>query len=65
VIRVGDIVVYAEGGPQSPPRASIVAALDHPEVFLGADLASGDASATAWGCDLTEDYVRVKGKFTA
>jgi glutamate N-acetyltransferase/amino-acid N-acetyltransferase len=65
VVRVGDVIVFAEGKPQLPPRASIVAALSRPEVFMSADLASGDVSATAWGCDLTEDYVKVKGVFTA
>ncbi len=27
-------------------------------------LESGDASATAWGCDLTEKYVEINGKYT-
>jgi len=27
-------------------------------------LESGDASATAWGCDLTEGYVEINGKYT-
>ena len=31
------------------------------EVLVG--LGSGDASATAWGCDLTYDYVRINGDY--
>jgi glutamate N-acetyltransferase / amino-acid N-acetyltransferase len=65
VVRVGKVVVYAEGKPQEPERGTIVSELAHPDVVLSADLASGDASAIAWGCDLTEDYVRVKGVYTA
>lgn len=32
-------------------------------VFL-LDLAAGKAEATAWGCDLTERYVEINGKYT-
>jgi glutamate N-acetyltransferase/amino-acid N-acetyltransferase len=28
------------------------------------DLAAGKAEATAWGCDLTEKYVEINGKYT-
>ena len=29
-----------------------------------ADLAAGDASATVWGCDLTDGYVRINADYT-
>jgi N-acetylglutamate synthase/N-acetylornithine aminotransferase len=32
-------------------------------VLVSADLAAGTHAATAWGCDLTEAYVTVKGVF--
>jgi len=28
------------------------------------DLATGKAEATAWGCDLTERYVEINGRYT-
>jgi glutamate N-acetyltransferase/amino-acid N-acetyltransferase len=28
------------------------------------DLGDGDFGATAWGCDLTEKYVEINGKYT-
>jgi glutamate N-acetyltransferase/amino-acid N-acetyltransferase len=65
IVRIGDIAVYAEGRPQDPPRASVVAALAQPEVLIAADLGAGNAVATAWGCDLTEEWVKVKGVYTA
>ncbi|HYA33058.1 MAG TPA: bifunctional ornithine acetyltransferase/N-acetylglutamate synthase [Candidatus Bathyarchaeia archaeon] len=34
------------------------------EISILVDLGMGDASATAWGCDLTEDYVRVNAEHT-
>ncbi|MBP5313842.1 MAG: bifunctional ornithine acetyltransferase/N-acetylglutamate synthase, partial [Eggerthellaceae bacterium] len=33
------------------------------EVDIDIDLASGDAKATAWGCDLTYEYVRINGDY--
>ncbi|MFN4133549.1 MAG: bifunctional ornithine acetyltransferase/N-acetylglutamate synthase, partial [Candidatus Hadarchaeales archaeon] len=34
------------------------------EVEIIVNLAAGKASATAWGCDLTYDYVRVNSRYT-
>ena len=33
------------------------------EIEILIELNSGDASATAWGCDLTYDYVRINGDY--
>jgi len=33
-------------------------------VAFDLDLAAGDGKATAWGCDLTEKYVEINGKYT-
>ena len=33
------------------------------EVTVTARLGEGEASATAWGCDLTEEYVRINGSY--
>jgi len=33
-------------------------------VVFEMDLAAGDGEATAWGCDLTERYVEINGKYT-
>ena len=34
------------------------------EIFIITDLGMGDKSATAWGCDLTYDYVRINADYT-
>jgi len=34
------------------------------EIEIHIDLGVGKASATAWGCDLTYDYVRINSKYT-
>lgn len=33
-------------------------------VIFELDLAAGEAEATAWGCDLTEKYVEINGRYT-
>ena len=33
------------------------------EIEIEVELNSGDASATAWGCDLTYDYVKINGDY--
>ncbi len=40
------------------------AAMKSDTVVFSIDLDSGDAKATAWGCDLTEKYVEINGKYT-
>jgi len=37
--------------------------LSQPEVTAIADVKMGDASATAWGCDLTFDYVKINADY--
>ena len=37
--------------------------MKRPEVVIGIDLGVGDAKATAWGCDLTVDYVHINADY--
>ena len=37
--------------------------LSEPEVTAIADVKMGEASATAWGCDLTYDYVKINADY--
>ena len=37
--------------------------LSEEEVTAIADMKMGDASATAWGCDLTYDYVKINADY--
>ncbi|AGL00027.1 bifunctional glutamate N-acetyltransferase/amino-acid acetyltransferase ArgJ [Desulfoscipio gibsoniae] len=62
-IYVGDVQVAKNGGglPFSEERAAEVLAGDR--VVFTIDLHNGDSCATAWGCDLTYDYVRINGSY--
>lgn len=33
------------------------------EIYISVDLGAGEASAKAWGCDLTYDYVKINGDY--
>jgi len=63
-VKIGAIVMYAEGRPHEPDGAEVRRALAGPDVFISADLGSGNAAATAWGCDLTEEYVKINADYT-
>ena len=38
--------------------------MDTEEVAIRIDLACGEATATAWGCDLTAEYVSINADYT-
>ncbi|MEO8208584.1 MAG: bifunctional glutamate N-acetyltransferase/amino-acid acetyltransferase ArgJ [Chloroflexota bacterium] len=52
------------GGPQDFDRAAARAALDTPEIVIELDLGLGDGTGEAFGCDLTEAYVRENSEYT-
>jgi glutamate N-acetyltransferase/amino-acid N-acetyltransferase len=35
-----------------------------PDVRIHVSLSTGDAAATVWGCDLSDDYVRFNADYT-
>lgn len=63
VVMAG-ISVLKGGRPIPFERQAAVTALEQKEVVILVDLHLGDASATAWGCDLTEQYVVINSAYT-
>ncbi|MDP8946795.1 MAG: bifunctional glutamate N-acetyltransferase/amino-acid acetyltransferase ArgJ [Actinomycetota bacterium] len=59
----GPVQVFADGEPVPHEVAEANAALSSGEVKITARLNEGVASATAWGCDLTYEYVRINGSY--
>ena len=59
----GPVKVFAEGKPVPHEVAEANAALSSGEVTITAGLEEGEASAVAWGCDLTYEYVRINGSY--
>ena len=58
----GPVKVF-EGAPVPHEAADANAALASGEVRITARLGAGGASATAWGCDLSYEYVRINGSY--
>ncbi|AAM02078.1 bifunctional glutamate N-acetyltransferase/amino-acid acetyltransferase ArgJ [Methanopyrus kandleri] len=58
----GEIVTY-EGGPVDFDEEKAKRVLSASEVEIVVDLGVGDASARAWGCDLTYEYVRINAEY--
>ncbi len=61
--KAGEILVCknGEGVDFSEEVAKKILLEDEIEILVG--LGDGDASATAWGCDLTYDYVKINGDY--
>jgi glutamate N-acetyltransferase / amino-acid N-acetyltransferase len=62
-LRFGSVKVFADGEPVPHEVVEANAALSSGEVTITARLNEGDASAVAWGCDLTYEYVRINGSY--
>jgi glutamate N-acetyltransferase/amino-acid N-acetyltransferase len=62
-IAICGTTVYA-GEPVPFDAPAVRRAMDAPEVSIDLDLGLGDAAAEAWGCDLTEAYVRENSEYS-
>jgi glutamate N-acetyltransferase/amino-acid N-acetyltransferase len=60
----GEVLLFANGAPQQYDVAIAKSCLAPKEVGIRVDLGLGDASATAWGSDLTEEFVRLNSQYT-
>ena len=58
------VEVFRKGEPVPFEDAELREALAAPEVDVHVDLGAGEEHATAWGCDLTPEYVRINSEFT-
>lgn len=63
-VWIGPHCALDHGVPTTVDLALISRAMDAPEVQLRIDLGRGTHTATAWGCDLTEGYVRINADYT-
>jgi len=63
-VTMAGIPVLKSGRPVPFERRTAVNALEQKEIVILVNLHLGDASATAWGCDLTEQYVVINSAYT-
>lgn len=59
----GSIHVCENGAGVEFSEETAKTVLSEDEITISVDLNSGAASATAWGCDLTYDYVKINGDY--
>lgn len=61
---VNGVCIMEAGKPIPFHRDAVVALMRGPEVTFRLQLNLGDGQATAWGCDLTEQYVIINSAYT-
>jgi len=63
-LYIGNICLVKGGCPLPFDGEGVVAILRSPEVPISLQLNLGTATATAWGCDLSEEYVTINSHYT-
>ena len=61
---LADVCLMEKGKPTSFDRERAKAILGQDEVNIRLCLNLGDGEATAWGCDLSEEYVKINSEYT-
>jgi len=58
-LSIGGLVVFERGAGVDVDLAAVRRAFEQSEIEIVAKLGLGDGSAESWGCDLSEEYVRI------
>lgn len=61
---VNGVCIMEGGSPVPFHRNAVVALMQQPEVSFRLQLNLGEGQATAWGCDLTQEYVIINSAYT-
>jgi glutamate N-acetyltransferase/amino-acid N-acetyltransferase len=62
-IHIGDVAVY-DGAPVAFDEERAREILRRPTVPISLDLDAGSGDGTAWGCDLSAEYVAINSEYT-
>jgi glutamate N-acetyltransferase/amino-acid N-acetyltransferase len=63
-LEISGIPVVRDGMPLPFDKDKLIEALDSDEVRINLDLNLGTSTATAWGCDLSAEYVAINSEYT-
>jgi len=63
-LYLGDVCLVRDGHGLPFKKEEVVRVLDGAEVPISLKLNQGQAEATAWGCDLSEEYVTINSQYT-
>ncbi|OYO76155.1 ornithine acetyltransferase, partial [Lachnotalea glycerini] len=61
--KAGKLQIIENGVALNYSEEEATKILSETEVSAIADIKMGDAKATAWGCDLTYDYVKINADY--
>jgi glutamate N-acetyltransferase/amino-acid N-acetyltransferase len=62
-VAIGPFTVFENGLPSNFVEEQVKEYLESENVKLTVELNQGEYSATAWGCDLTYDYVKINASY--
>ncbi len=62
-VSIGEYKVFEKGLPCPIDEEEVKSYLEQENVVIFVNLNQGDYSATAWGCDLTYDYVKINASY--
>ena len=63
-LSIAGLTVFTRGAGQPVDLAAVRSAFEQPEIMIHAELGLGEGAAEAWGCDLSEEYVRINADYT-
>jgi len=63
-LTVGGLVVFERGAGVDVDLGAVRRAFEQPEIEIVATLGLGQGIAESWGCDLSEEYVRINADYT-
>ncbi|MGX8680206.1 MAG: bifunctional glutamate N-acetyltransferase/amino-acid acetyltransferase ArgJ [bacterium] len=61
--KKGRVLVCVDGSGVAFDEDEALKVLSEDEIIIAVDLHQGQETATAWGCDLTYDYVKINGEY--
>ena len=64
-VYLNDVCVMKQGSPVPFDREEVSTSLASKEVSVRLHLNLGRGEATAWGCDLSEEYVTINSAYTS
>jgi len=62
-VMLGNIIVIENGHPVPFNEEDAITYLNQDTIRITVDINQGDSRATAWGCDLTYDYVKINASY--
>jgi glutamate N-acetyltransferase/amino-acid N-acetyltransferase len=63
-LRIAGLEIFARGAALEVDLDQVAAAFRKPEIEIDVHLGLGEGESEAWGCDLSEEYVRINAEYT-